>query len=437
MFRSRILNALLFIFTALAFAFLGYFGFDWYKTAQKKRQLFVYFQKESPVTQKIPQDAIAYLNLFDFKRVHSSIQGTKLNDTLAHWIDTELSGNHDPNPLIGGMLEKTILNVIGEEFGLAVLPPINNRPQLFAVARLAPGSDLIVGIALASNRKLKKTRIGNDTVYALPSGHFDVGDLYIVIKSNFAYAATDPQRMEAALKGNSGGPDFLQDLPVTQIPEDTFVFVQTKQPALSAIIHGNNKRYSLETSSESLVRSCIPPVPANSALFQFQTNAPEIFNQPSASFALQSINGAPAARFAFSFVSSEAAQNFESSFLRNVNYEKKLQDNRENSDVRCVPLRIEDDDLTFCSKGRTYLIAESFIDLKTAAAGMRDVQVENLPVTLKVQAQPQSLTSFQQKIESADWTEFSKSSAFYFLSCLKKIQGSIDGSNHEIVAEIQ
>jgi hypothetical protein len=437
MFRSRVLNVLLFVLIAFTFALLGYFGFAWLKTAQKKRQLFVYFQKESPVTQRIPKDAIAYLNLFDFKRVHSSIQGTKLNDTLAHWIDTELSGNHNPNPLIGGMLEKTILNVIGEEFGLAVLPSIHNKPQLFAVARLAPGSDLIVGLALASNRKLKKTHIGNDTVYALPSGHSEVGDLYIMLKSNYVYAATEVQRIEAVLRGNSGGPDFLQDLSVHQIPEDTFVFIETSNHSLSAIIHGTNKSYTIAASSKSSVRSCIPPVPASSAVFQFQTNAPEIFGQPSASFALQSINGAPSARFAFSFASPEAAQNFESSFLRSVNYENKELDNYENSGVRCFPLRIENDDLTFCSKGKTYLIAEPFIDLKTAAAGMRDVQVEDLPVTLRIQAEPKSLASFQKKIENGDWSEFSKASAFYFLSCLKRVQGSIDGDNHEIVAEIQ
>ncbi len=437
MFRSRILNAVLFVLIAFAFACLGYFGFDLWKTAQKKRQLFVYFQKDSPVTQRVPKDAIAYINLFDFKRVHSSIQGTKLNDTLVHWIDTELSGNHNPNPLMGGVLEKTILNIIGEEFGIAVLPPINNKPQLFAVARLAPGSDLFVGLALANNRKMKRSQIGDDTFYALPSGHLDVGDLYIMIKSSYVYAATDPQRIAAASKGNTGGPDFLQDLSVHQIPEDTFVFIETKKHTLSGIIHGTNKTYKLETTSESLVRSSIPPVPADSTVFQFQTNAPEIFGQPSTSFALLSINGAPSARFAFSFVSTEASQNFESAFLRNANYEKKAEDTNETSDVRCFPLRIEDDDLTLCSKGRTYLIAEPSINLQSAAAGMQDVQVQNLPMTLKVGFQSESLATFQKKIETGDWSEFSKATAFYFLSCLKKIRGSIDGSNHEIVAEIQ
>jgi hypothetical protein len=437
MFRSRILTSVLFVLIAFSFAVLGYFGFDWWKTAQRKRQLFVYFQKDSPVTQRIPQDAIAYLNLFDFKRVHSSIQGTKLNDTLAHWIDTELSGNHSPNPLLGGMLEKTILNVIGEEFGVAVLPPINNKPQLFAVARLAPGSDLIVGLALASNRKMKRTHTGDDTIYALPSGYPDLGDLYIMLKSNYAYAASDRQRIEAVLKGNPGGPTFLQGLNVHQIPEDTFLFIETKKHELSAIAYGSDKTYTLEASSDSLVRSCIPAVPADSAVFQLQTNAPEIFGQPSASFALRSISGVPSSRFAFSFASPQAAQNFESALMRNVNYEKKMPDNSENSDVRCFPLRIENDDFTFCSKGRTYLIAEPFINLETAAAGMQEAEVNNLPVTIKVEYDSDSLTSFQKKVESGEWSQFSKATAFYFLSCFKKIEGGIDGNNHKIVIEIQ
>ena len=123
--------------------------------------------------------------------------------------------------------------------------------------------------------------------------------------------------------------------------------------------------------------------------------------------------------------------------MRNANYEKQAQDSNETSDVRCFPLRIDDDDLTLCSKGRTYLIAEPSINPQTAAAGMQDVQVQNLPMTLKVGFQSESLAMFQKKIEAGDWSEFSKASAFYFLSCLKKIRGSIDGSNHEIVAEIQ
>ena len=186
-----------------------------------------------------------------------------------------------------------------------------------------------------------------------------------------------------------------------------------------------------------MYRSSIPPVPADSTVFQFQTNAPEIFGQPSTSFALQSTNGVPSARFAFSFVSSEAAQNFESSFLGNMNYETKAPDNNENSDVRCVPLRIEDDDLTFCSKGRTYLIAEPFINLETASASMQDVKVQNVPITLNIGFESKSLAPFLKKIETGDWSEFSKASAFYFLSCVKRIEGSINGNNHEIVTEIQ
>ncbi|MCI0417501.1 hypothetical protein L0222_32445 [bacterium] len=435
--RSRILNAILFVLITGGCALLGYHGYDWWKTAQKRRQLFLYFQKESPVTQRIPEDATVYLNLFDFKRVHSGLYGTKLNETLAHWIDTELSGNHDPNPMMGGMLEKTILNVIGEEFGIALLPSIDKKLDLFAIARLAPGSDFILGIALASNRKLKKMQVQNDTVYVLPSGDLKLGDLYVLVKSSYAYAATDLQRIRSALKGASGGPSFLRSLSVHQIPEDTFLFIQAKEPALSAIAYGKNNRYTLEASSESLMHSSIPAVPASSAVFQFQTNATEIFGQPSASFALQSIDGVPAARFAFGFASSEAAQRFESSFLNGVNYEKKLQDNFANAEVRCFPFQIEDDYWTLCSKGRTYLLAEELIDLKTAASGMQEAKTEKLPITLRVQARSAAIANYQEKIESGDRSEFSRARAFYFLSCLKRIQGSINGYNHEIVAEIQ
>ncbi len=433
-FRSRIVNAISVLVLISAFALLGYHGFDWWKSREQRRKLFIYFQKESDITKRIPEDAIAYINLFDFKRVHSGLRDTRLYDTITHWVDTELSGNKDPNPLMGGMLEKTILNVIGEEFGVALLPSQNKPADFFAVARLAPGSDFILGIALASNRKLKKIGISNETVYVIPSGNSDLGEVFVVMKSGFAYAATDQERIKKALEAPSSGPKFLLESTITQIPEDTFLFARAKQPDFFAIVHGGNNTFTLKAPSGSFIYSSLPSLPGNDGIFKLQTNATEILGQPSTSFAIHSVDGHPSSRLVFGFPSQARAKQFGSSFLNGAN---GIGEQVKFSNGECVPLRLENADWTLCSRDTSLLLAEEPVDFNFVKQKMAAITPKKLPVTLKIENNSAALKSYQEKINAGNWEDFDTAREFYFLSCLKTVRGSIDNNNDEIIAEIQ
>jgi hypothetical protein len=432
-FRSRILNAISFLILIGGFALLGYHGFDWWKSREQRKQLLIYFQQESPVTKRIPEDAIAYINLYDFKRVHSGLRDTRLYETIAHWIDTELSGNKSPNPLIGGMLEKTILNVIGEEFGLALLPMEKKSPEIFAVARLAPGSDFIVGLALTQNRKIKKIGVENETVYAIPAGP-DLGEVYVAMKSGYAYACTDVQRIKSALQNMTNGPSFLKESNISQVPENTFLFARAKDPDFFAIVYGEGDTFTLNAPSRSSIYSSLPPIPGSGAIFEFQTNATEIFSQPSTSLAIHSIDGMPSSRLAFGFSSQAKAKHFGSSLLNEVNGTGH-QLNFVNGS--CVPLRIEHADWTFCSRGTSLLLAEEQFDPEKAEMAMSEVKPSKLPITLKIQNNSDALEKYYNKIKNGDWEDFDTAREFYFLSCLKNIRGSVDNGNDEIVAVVQ
>jgi hypothetical protein len=418
----------------IGFTLLGYHGFDWWKTREQRKKLFIYFQKESPITKRIPEDAIAYINLFDFKRVHSGLRNTRLYDTITHWIDTELSEDKNPNPLIGGMVEKTILNVIGEEFGFALLPSKNRPADLFAAARLAPGSDFILGIALASNRKLKKIEVANEAVYVVPAaGNPDFQEIYVVMTSGFAFASTDLERIKKVLDGPSSGPAFLQKSSITQIPEDTFVFARAKDPDFFAIVHGSSDTFTLSAPSGSLIYSSLPSVPGT-GIFRLQTNATEIFGQPSTSFAIHSVDGRPSSRVVLGFPSQREAKRFGSSLLNGVNGTGSP---IIFSNGKCIPLRIEDADWTFCSRGTSLLLAEEQIDFNLAKDTMSEITPKKLPITLKIEHDAEALKTYQEKIKAGNWEDFDAAREFYFLSCLKRVRGSIDKYNDEIVAEIQ
>jgi hypothetical protein len=427
------LKTVLIFILIVGFTLLGYHGFDWWKSRQQRKELFLYFQQNSPITQRIPEDAVAYINLYDFKRVHAGLRDTRFYDTLAHWIDTELSGNKNPNPLMGGMLEKTILNVIGEEFGLAVLPPKHRSPELFAVARLTPGSDFILGIALTSNRRIKKISVDNESVYLI-TGDAALGNAYVAIDSGYAYASTDFQRVKNALeKGLSAGPSFLRQSSVTQVPENTFLFARAKGPDFFAIVYGGSNKFTLNALSGSRIYSSLPPIPGDHAVFQFQTNATEILGQPATSYTLHSIQGLPSSRLAFGFPSQSQAKQFGSTLLNGNGAAAHVN----LSNGSCVPLRIDNTEWTFCLRGRSLLLAEEHLDFQVAKAALTEITPTKMPVTLRIQNDAKALDGYYQKIKDGDWNDFHTAREFYFLSCLKTLSGSIDSNNDEITAQIQ
>jgi hypothetical protein len=152
--KLRVLPLLAIFVSLVCIGFLGYRGYGWWQKYQKRKALFLYFQKNSPVTKRIPEDTLLYINIYDLKRVHDQLRETHLSQVLAHWLDTGMSENEKPNPLLGGMLEKTILNIVGDEFALALLPSKQRPFDFLAIARIAPGSDFLLNLELSSAKNI-------------------------------------------------------------------------------------------------------------------------------------------------------------------------------------------------------------------------------------------------------------------------------------------
>src|SRR5262249_8705698 len=140
----------------VSIGYLCYRGYDWWKLREQQKALFVYLTQKSPVVKRIPQDAFAYANLINFRRINDDRQGTRFGDVLNHWLDTGMSNKQKSNSMLGGILEKTILNVIGEEIAIAAVPSSQRLCDLVAVARLASGSDLLLNWALAAAKHTEK-----------------------------------------------------------------------------------------------------------------------------------------------------------------------------------------------------------------------------------------------------------------------------------------
>jgi hypothetical protein len=68
---------------------------------------------------------------------------------------------------------------------------------------------------------------------------------------------------------------------------------------------------------------------------------------------------------------------------------------------------------------------------------MSEITPKKLPITLKIEHDAEALKTYQEKIKAGNWEDFDAAREFYFLSCLKRVRGSIDKYNDEIVAEIQ
>lgn len=396
----------------------------------------MYFQTKSPVTQRIPEDAFLYLNLFDFKRVHGSLQDTRLYEVFSHWLDTGMSENHKPNPLVGGMLETTILNVIGEEIALSLVPSEGRTPDLFAVAKLAPGSDFLIQLALSNSRNVRKIPFEEESIFVVPTKFVDHPELFIHVDEPFAYASSSESRIRKVhTKGK--GPTFLTKLEVHAIPEDTFVFLQAKKPTFSTLIHGTKHVYHLNVSSDAKIPSHLPTWNnSNTAVIQLQTNATEILKQPAASFILYSINDQPASSLFLSFPNKERATHYQDSAIQRLEIPIEALAPVTLDGLSCVQYSVHGEERFICNDNQNLLLAQNEPAVKQARTSLKNVSKKNLPFILKIEFRPEKVSDYVEKVAKHDWDQFPEAKEFYFLSCIQQITGSIDGSQNEIVAQI-
>lgn len=436
--KSRILRAISAAILLICFGYLCFRLYGWWQHHQKRKALFVYLQKESPITRRIPEDALAYANLYDFKRVYNGLQGTKLSYVLAHWLDTGLSGKQEANPLMGGMIEKTVLNVLGEEFGFCLLPSVS-RLDFLAVARVAPGSEFLLKLALASSKNARKIDFGEDTIYGFDTKNPEYHEVFVFLNEDFAFAASDLDRIKKAIRNESGGPSFLRKKSVEAIPEDTFLFVQSNRPQLSAIASGTSPVFHLTASGDAKIASRLPELTQGEQdVLVVQTNGAEIFQQPSASYSLQSVDGDPLSTVLLSFGDRKNAKRYFEMFVESLSADNPAESGGQSSEssLNCLRYHLNDEEMNVCIRNATILLARGRLSLLEAGAEWKETKKRDLPLTLRVQFQSEALHDFLSLVEAKNWTRFPTSKEFYFLSCIKRIQGSVDGSQNEISAEI-
>ena len=435
--KRKIYTAITTFVLLICVTFLSTRGYQWWQLQQKRKALFVYFQKGSQITQRIPEDAILYLNLFDFKRVHAGIQGTYLNDVLAHWLDTGMSQNHQANPLLGGMLETTILNVIGEEFAVSLVPSNGRFPDIFAVAKLASGSDLLLQLALSNSKNIRKIPFDGESIYVLPTKFPDHPELFIHVDDLFAFASSSEERIKK-VHSVGKGPVFLADLDVQAIPEDTFLFLEVEKPSIFALLHGGKNFYSVKSSSRGDLVSCLPKFSNDeSDIFQIQTNGLVALRQPSATYTLLNFNDLPASSISLCFPNKDLSKNYQASVLSHLDIAPENLDSVAAENMNCLKYPSGNQDRFICIHDKNLVLAQSEAALKQAAASLRGIHQEKLPPVLRIQFRPKHISNYLQMVIHKDWNQFPQAKEFYFLSCIKQIQGSIDGSQNEITMELQ
>jgi len=437
--KFKILRAFSAAVLLIFFSFLSFRLISWWQHQQKRKALFVYLQKDSPVTRRIPEDALVYGNLYDLKRVYTGLQGTRLSDVLAHWLDTGMSGKQEANPLMGGMIEKTVLNVVGEELGFCLLPSVSRRLDFLAVARIAPGSEFLLKLALASTKNARRTDFRGETIYAFDTKNPEYPEVFVFLGEDFAFAASDLNRIKKSIQGESAGPLFLRERKVEAIPEDTFLFLQCNQPDISILASGASPAFHLVVSGEARIASRLPDLTSGQQhVLLLQTNGPEIFDQPSTSYSLQSVEGNPLTTILLTFVDRRNARRYSNAVAGSLS----MNDSPESielspqGDLDCLRYRKNNEDMFLCTRNATILLARGKLKLQDAGSGWKETKRRDLPLMLRVKFQNEPIHEFLSLVEEKDWSRFRSAKEFYFLSCIKQILGSVDSTHNEISAEI-
>lgn len=433
--KLRVAPLLAIFVSLLCVGFLSYRGYQWWQKHQKRKALFLYFQKNSPVTKRIPSDALLYVNLYDIKRVHDQVRETQLSSVIAHWLDTGMSENDKPNPLLGGMLEKTILNIIGDEFALAILPSHEGFFDFLAVARIAPGSDFLLNLALSSAKNVEKIDSGDKIFYRSKTKNPNFPEIILSVQENLAYASNSFPRLKQAYSKEGTGPDFLAQSAVEGIPEDTVIFAQHKNPEIRALMFGSGNTYRIRVSDIPAVHAHPPEMSSGTSdVIKIETNGPGLIGQPAATYLLQSIQGAPVSAVLLSFAKPVQATQFEERVASTLKDESPQTFTKDG--IECIRSLSSEQEEFLCRQGVSLLLAQGPFPLSQAKFLGR-APSDPTPFVLRVNFRPEPLREYSERINRKDWSGFAGREIFYFLSCIKQISGGIDQSNRELAIELQ
>lgn len=433
--KSRFFRILSLLIILILFAGFGFEGYHWWSAHQRGKALSLYFQKDSPVTRALPEDATIYLNLLGARRLLEQSQNTRFYRVFSHWLDTRMGEDSTANPLLGGMLEKTLLNVIGQEVAIGLAPSKTNLWDVVAVARLAPGSDFLLKLALSQNKKLQQTEFADQTIFTVETKDAHYPHFYITINSEYGFASNSIERLQTSLTSHGNGPSFLSEMSQETLPENTILFFKAKDPAVSAAGLLEGKLLRIRIQSNLLLTG---PMPSKSFgqddVLELVTNISEVFHLPPAICSIRNLQGSAAASTILGFHTSEQAQS----------YAKQLQDQYAsfseervlNSGYDCFRFQEKKNAGLICRDQSLLLLTDGRIDpltiLKTSSIGV----ARKNPLILELRFHKDAVSSFAARADQNDWTDFSQSKILYFLGCLQSIQGGIDDNESEIVAEI-
>ncbi len=385
----------------------------------------------------LPADARVYINLYDLKRVYGELQDTRFYDVLAHWFDTGMSDSDQrANPLMGGMVEKTVLDTVGNEFGIALIPSVQRGVDFVAVAKIESGSGFILKLALASAKKTRKIEFAGGSIYGFPTKDSRYQEIFVYLGDDLAFASSDLDRIKQAGGAEGTGPKFLRKLGVDAIPQDTFLFAQSDNPSLSAIGYGTGHDYRLRMNGDATIVSHLPESKqSGQTVFQLQTNGTEIFNQPATSFSLESEGGDPISHLLLTFDQQDKAELYSQTLLEQLNaHSGTIIETFNRRGLDCYHYRKSNRERFLCSGQGSILLAEGQLDLQNTGFQLKGNAPEKLPLTVRMQFRRELISDYFHRIENKEWSRFDRAKQFYFLSCLQELSGSIDRSNREISA---
>lgn len=439
--KSRLLRGILSLLILASFTAAGYHSYRWYAAHQRKKALALYFRKNSPVTRRMPEDAILYLNLYNSRRLLDAIQNTRLSKVYAHWLDTGMGeSNGTPNPLMGGMLEKTFLNVFGEEVGLAMAPGKQNGWDIVAVARLAPGSDFLLKLALSQNKKLERMENGDNVIYVVHTRNSSYPHLYLFLDSDTAYASSSLERLRASMGPEGKGPSFLAGLPDETLPDNTFLFVKGSAPSLSLLGFLEGKRLRLHAECSSVFEGPLPAEAGSSAsILELLTNLPQAFHQPAGVYAFHSVDGAAVSTVLLAFDSEQSTQEYGKKVraLRSAELPNAPVDTFQVGESECSRFPYKKKTAMMCERGALLLLADDMLDPNPILDKSGVEASRQRPLTVQIKFNRESVKEFEALAERGDWSRFAECKTLYFLGCLRSLDGGVDETRNEIVAEIE
>ncbi len=433
--KLRVLPLLAIIVSLICLSFLGYKGYQWWEKQQKRKALFLYFQKNSPVTKRMPADSFFYANIYDLRRVQDQVKNTNFYRVFGYWLDTGMSENEKANPLLGGMLEKTIFNVIGDEFAVSLMPRKGNEFDFLAIARIAPGADFLLNLGLSQAKNIEKIDTDQKLFYKVKTKSLNFPFVFISVQDNLAYASNSFERLQHAYRSEGGGPKFLAESRTEGIPEDTILFAQLANPGVRALLSGKATHYGLTVSESPTVEGTPPDAekPKNEVL-RIQTNAAGAVHQPSATYLLQAIGGKPVSALILGFSNSEEPAIFQQKLLSHRNSTDPLENFQVNG-VECMRDPAKPNEEFICKSGASLLLAQGEF-LLSQAKFQKIAETQKKPLELNVEFQKEAIQDFRKRVEHQDWSQFKQATAFYFLSCIQEIDGRIDGNEHAIKIDI-